>query len=597
MHVDTASDLLEANLLQRHRVEERGLQGAIVLYACVTGLYQLIISLAAILTLDTSVPRTVSLLLSDNVLLYDALGREFSLNISLFRDWPVLLEMLKSQFVECPGLEKVKSGHFIITDVSQPQLVVGRRTWSSQNLRRKKFKMSMVMFHLVMGDGICAKCNYIVRNLSDTSFTCPKCGLFQQSISHSRNKFPRPKLLTEQRQLSHFARRNQHLRVPGHADHNLTFSADMRRYRLEELFRKNICFRPSESLPNDGIGQTAPRVVYSEVADHVNHRRPMDQNEQIPGSTNPSAEQIETPEEEEIFPQPSDVTDVGNQRVVELEEIRHFTGISLRHDTALHDAALAGNILEVRHLLRSGVRPDQHVGYWGVPLAAAIFSHSDEAAAELLSAGANVLSRIGPLNGPIQAAATFGSQLSFCKTLEAATESREETPKNAMDFQEAVDNALFSVVDAGLGDRVNTLLHVGANPFRSSVRPPLTAFSLAVAGGKLELVDRFLAEVWYRDLLSSSEVKSMSATLRGENVNIEKLSGWLQATCRNLQIKRTEMVEKKVARQLGRRLFWTIEPPAARLLNSDPEVNFASKITEEADSSIPCPLEFTITSY
>jgi len=82
--------------------------------------------IVAVLGLQSICP-SMSNLLPDNISLYDALGRELSLPVRLFSDWSVLTSMLKSQFLDCPGHQKVLSGYFSITCVRNPEQTIDSR--------------------------------------------------------------------------------------------------------------------------------------------------------------------------------------------------------------------------------------------------------------------------------------------------------------------------------------------------------------------------------------------------------------------------------------------------------------------------------------
>ena len=87
-----------------------------------------------------------------------------------------------------------------------------------------------------------------------------------------------------------------------------------------------------------------------------------------------------------------------------------------------------------------------------------------------------------------------------------------------------------------------------------------TAFSISVSRGNAELRENFLEQACGRDLLTDIETRHMAASLR--RTPLPDLSDtWIDTCCLNLQIRRTEMVEKRVAvRLVGKASFSSLIP-------------------------------------
>jgi hypothetical protein len=232
-------------------------------------------------------------------------------------------------------------------------------------------------------------------------------------------------------------------------------------------------------------------------------------------------------------------------RLRELEELRHFISVCMKQDERIHDAALNGNVESLRTLASGCIDVDRNCGEWGTALVAAIMSRTDEAVSILLDAGANPLSRVGPINGPVLAATLFGTYLALNAVLEEASMQR-----GSQIFQEVIDKALFAAVDDSRLEQADALLYAGGNPF-SQDADQRSAFSISVGKGNTKLSENFVAEAWGRGLLTRIETQHITATLRSTPLSAALLDPWIEACCLNLQMQRTQMVEKQIASRLS----------------------------------------------
>jgi len=300
----------------------------------------------------------------------------------------------------------------------------------------------------------------------------------------------------------------------------------------------------SEQPPNKethGSGQEINRE--NRMEEDLNQQNPEEESENEAPNYGP------TPELEE---------ESAAVRSRELEEIRHFISVCMKQDERLHDAALKGDVQSLKELTIGHFDVDRDPGAWGTPLVAAIMACSNEAVTFLLDAGANPLSQVGPMDSPVLAATLFGT--SFALRAVLAKISSRQRKSNL--FQEAVDKALFAAIDEGRPyqtEETEALLYAGANPF-SSMADQRTAFSISVSRGNAELRENFLAQACGRDLLTDIETRYMAASLR--RTPLPDLSDtWIDTCCLNLQIRRTEMVEKRVAvRLVGKASFSSLIP-------------------------------------
>jgi predicted RNA-binding Zn-ribbon protein involved in translation (DUF1610 family) len=515
----------------------------------------------------SSIFPSVSNLLVDNILLYDALGRQHNLRFNDYEHWEVLVAMLQKRFTNCPGFEKVASGQYVITVIDEPERDVGKGNWRTVVSKRKRFKMSIVMRELLMRDGMCNKCGIPVRNVSESTFACPSCGLFYRSSNHSRKHFDYEKLrLLQSPQIASISLRVP--AVPVEEDPNWRHHFAALAHRSKLMSELLVTSKEERSPKSDARDKNAHAKKWPKSAIPTETLEPTptteSSNSRSEGDGDASTKQ-ETPDEDaELSIQ--DDTQASHSRLAKEEvEIHVFKGVSIRQATPLYDAALSRDCMSLKGLLVQGVRADEHTGYWGTALTAAAFSKFDEGVRDLLHAGSNAISLAGPLHGPICAAACFGTIVSYNYILTSALKHLQKRPQDAEVFQSAIDKALFFLVDASwqlernTGDfnateRIYVLLYAGANPFQP-MSDTRTAFSIAITRRKSDISVQFLAEAWSRKSFTRDEVIAMRAVIIGEDISPEALSVWTLNCCRSLEALRTKMVDRRVFETLKGKRF------------------------------------------
>jgi Prion-inhibition and propagation len=487
-----------------------------------------------------SISPSVSTMLPDNIILYDALGREYSLDLNMFSDWSVVTSMLKSKFTNCPGYQKVLSGQFSITCVRNLEQSIGSWNWSEVVTKRRKFKMSILMLRLTMKDGFCINCKIYVQAISESTFACSKCGLFYQDLSRGKQvDLGLKDLETAQKP---FLPIEPEEFVP--LSDPPFYNAFYRSWNLIQGIKGMII--EAEVSGEDGAALNIMKKARKP------RKRP--ENEVEIGSGISDVNQIEELEQSKI---------AQEQLAREKTDIRFLKSVSIQQTASLHDAALYGRIRSVRNLLENGVQPDKQPGHWGTPLTAAIFGRSDKVVRILLKANSNILSQAGPLRGPIQAAARRGSLLSFNKVIAQTMRVREQSRRVAEAFQNAVDHALLLMVedddDSIVSEkRICLLLYAGANPFQR-LRNGITAFARAIASDKPRLSAFFLAEAWDRALLDDESMLALVAIVFGREVTTLSLSDWVRACCRDIQSGGAKLLEQYITEMLKGKLFWEQE--------------------------------------
>jgi ankyrin repeat protein/predicted RNA-binding Zn-ribbon protein involved in translation (DUF1610 family) len=512
----------------------------------------------------------ISNILPDNIVVRDALGRRYSLPTAVFSDWPVLAAMLRSQFKNCPGLLNVESGQFNI-DEDDPELPVGPGNWTAVVVRRKRFKMSVVLSQLQMSNQLCAKCGAAVRTMGASTSACPRCGLFYRSSRTYRKMIQAKDIRKEQKSFGNAVLRSLdddllHIPTPEQRFdfevNQLGAAQTWDSYLTTLWFEKEIISTHSHLAgvlgdacqpPIPQISEQPPNKKTHGSGQEINPENRMEE-----GLNQQNLEEELEDESPNYGLTPELEEESTAVRLRELEEIRHFISVCMKQDERLHDAALKGDIQSLKELTIGRFNVDRDAGAWGTPLVAAIMARSDDAVTFLLDAGANPLSQIGPMNSPVLAATLFGTAFAL-RAILAKISSRQR--KSSL-FQEAVDNALFAAIDEGRPyqtEETEALLYVGANPF-SSMADQRTAFTISVSRGNAELRENFLAQACGRDLLTDIETRYMAASLRRSPLP-DLSDTWIDTCCLNLQIRRTEMVEKRVAvRLVGKASFSSLIP-------------------------------------
>ncbi|KAJ5690411.1 purine and uridine phosphorylase [Penicillium macrosclerotiorum] len=546
-----------------------------------------------------SIPKSIV----SRIIISDFLGRDIAVEFPI--DWSDLSVILLPHFDigEKYGLEKVQREQFIIVycDKSERRFKrISATNWMDEVQHGRKFYMSAVISHLQMEDQVCTSCRARMRKFN-AFLTCPSCGLFSLSAQHQR----RTLTLSDIGKLP-VSMRGGLLQVPA-PDHLLSpWQVEWRR-REEE--RQNF----DSQLLRDVVELLENRTLASHtVTNDENPSAPESANKSEASSdrqdseiTKSEAEELHHAEEEYPTIKP-DLSEHGRElRRRELEEIHHFTKIFIEEDTVLYDAALIGDVPAVRSLLdRFQIRNigvDNTWGPHGSPLIAAILSGSGRVVDILLHAGANPFLPAGPLGVPFHAAALLGNVdvldtiVKFVKFGDATVDENE--------YQIALDKALYSTVEFAQPNTIPILLHAGANPF-ATVDGKRSSFAMATATNH-DLAASFITEAYGRHLLRRNEAQPIIDAIYHLYVSVLGRDAWLDSCCRNVEMGRTEGVEKRISNRLEKSmrknfLRWkpswhhpsavekTLQPlPDTELLPTDPGLpSIVISQHEFADSSI-----------
>ena len=506
-------------------------------------LYQLVLYIGSLWT----VPRAIT----SKIIIADFLGRELHLPIPI--DWYDLAVILLPFFDtgERYGMEKVRSGEFIIVycDSSEKRFKrLGPTNWANEIQHGRKLHMSVVISYLRLEDQVCTSCRCRVRRFG-SFITCPNCGLFALCAQQEQRKLTPTEIADISSSLSdgllHVPcaidpptdclvglcasyedgqRESQHALLTNHN----TLSVEM-----------DVTWNASQpAIPHSTGGSSIER-------DRNTHRFPKPPPE--------DAKTIYDETNEEEYPIIEvEISQRGMElREQEIEEISHFKKVFIQEDNLLYDEALEGNLSAVvqrlpRLLKTRNFDMNQIWGPLGTPLTAAILSGSGSVVDVLLQAGADPFFQAGPLDFPLRAAAVLGNstavELILSSTMQKSLGNRPGR------LQEALDQSLYSVVETGHPSLPSVFLYAGANPF-ATVDGKRSAFAFSTFS-KPELAARFITEAYARGLLQLQEAVLIIDAVYRRYAPVPNCPGWLDACCRNVEMGRTEGVENRIAQRL-----------------------------------------------
>ena len=187
---------------------------------------------------------------------------------------------------------------------------------------------------------------------------------------------------------------------------------------------------------------------------------------------------------------------------LEAAELQYFKRIRIQEDSAIYDAALAGNYEAVAESLDMTTHVDGVCGPWGTPLTAAVISDSSAVVRLLLEHGANPLLHDGPLGTPLRVSVLRG-QDDILNDLLMASFKGSTDPKSTT-LASMMSSVLFTATIHNRMSSAEVLLMHGADPFYN-YGGQLSAFLNAVGWSLPKFVELFLRYAASRRLLSWGE--------------------------------------------------------------------------------------------
>ena len=505
---------------------------------------------------------SMPMLLSNNFIIMDFLGRKHSLSLDYFEDWTVLDSLLRGRFKDdVAGFQKVHRGQYRIFNKNDPSgLVLDASNWRRNVGPRKRFIMTVIVSTMQLTDLRCTACRARLRKENGVCY-CPKqdCGM-SLALLTERKRPPPPKKARLYNRIS--AMGEDGLLIPHELDRHGEF--DRRRRHFHRMLQLN----PKEPAA------PAKDNTQNKSAD-LKKKAPLENDVQV--SQPPSSE-----EDEEVMPvdnpggsgdwnDKSSTDDVistlaAEEATQERNHMRYFRHISIKQDSSLYDAVSQGNIRLARALIQSGVEVDLDLGPLGTALMPAILSGSHEFVRLLLDEHASPIFDVGDGYSPLSLAARYGCYQGFIDVLQAARKTSQEKP---LGFQRAVDRALLEATIRGDPDIIVFLLLAGANPVAQANAQGTSAIEIGLghhqtpAGRNvirrndcgIKLSGDFLIELWLRHLLNDEEARVLYRSLRTEP-NESEARGWLLSCARNLNIGRAKILGKKISERLEGSLYF-----------------------------------------
>lgn len=557
--VDGSSQELrsEKNLETQHRavlrcsnsrLQQRFLQDYGVLQLLVALLFQLLEKawvlspqLFMVLAFVGKIPASISLHLSDNIVLVDVLGRKHSLQLYYFQDWSVLQAMLICHFKGQPGIRKVRDGQFGIFDYSKSRRAIPPAEWKTKLRPGAKLVMSMKFSALKISRGLCPSCQREMREIRAHTWNCTRCGIscvLRRSALISYSELMRV--------IERYGPPNRFLKVWG-SENAREYEATAARFR-----NMYIGCDGEIDLSIDSLGMRQDRVLQAiyELRPNPDLQRPADEqtrgllpsegenhSENNPLGSKPSTVKVESVDEDELRTKTN--VDLEEIRQSEIEEVRYFRRIHVQEATVLHDLVVHGDVQAVKLILSDIPDVDEQRGRLGTPLCAAIILNNWEMVDVLLKHGANPLHVGGLFRSPIETAAFLGREGIMLRLLRSGpvTRSRFTTSEEVEHRQNTVDRALVASAFQQNTNVVYLLLRANANPFRFQTQSTKSALAMAVASKNAELSQIFLVESAWRKLLTPEELRFMiaacswPASFSHEGI----LDSRLRECCRNLR--------------------------------------------------------------
>ncbi|GAB1317921.1 hypothetical protein MFIFM68171_08131 [Madurella fahalii] len=546
---------------------------ALFVLALLTFLYDLVryASIFAIVVVPflDEIPRSVSLLLPDNLSLVDPLGRRFQLPVSFGKNWEVVAAMLKTHFHGTPGALKIERGQFRIFDVHDPERTIRPSDWTDVVGPRKRFKISIVMSRMQTINRMCVRCNSTLSPFGPSHATCKGCGLF----CHSSVKFLSQIQLDKAASSRTLWRPHQLQILSGFWPQR----AQLFELTIRSWLAGSLSGRPcSDSQePSNKSSEKFPKAQSADTLDQQSNESSSDPVSTQDANPNPLEPEDEEVQEAQSWPETN--AESRTEKALEEAEIKFFINVSMKRDESLHDAAAAGNYDVVCQLLDRGFDPNE-LGSTGSVLSAAILSGSLKIVQRLIRAGAEVLPSpdilLPPWHLPLPVAVRYSQNHVLTEyLLMEAVKAAAQSPRA---FQTSLDVALFQLLSATLATRrtprrhytpsitvdrlrtlqpvpsmASTLLYLGANPMSTNTRADQrSAFLLAYLRRCEPYVETFLAAAHARGCFSASQILAVMQAFHGQPLDTGGTDESLQALYNNLLIDRTNVVERTVQKHL-----------------------------------------------
>ena len=114
---------------------------------------------ALLLKIQTSIPKDMFLSRQDSIHFEDVLGRKKLLPYGYFRHWDVFESMLRCEFKDLPGEQKVRGGDYVLMDSQVQGVTIRKEAWQRMVFPGTKIMMSVVLETFQVVGGLCPRPN------------------------------------------------------------------------------------------------------------------------------------------------------------------------------------------------------------------------------------------------------------------------------------------------------------------------------------------------------------------------------------------------------------------------------------------------------
>ncbi|KAL9617939.1 MAG: hypothetical protein Q9160_007305 [Pyrenula sp. 1 TL-2023] len=143
------------------------------------------------------IPRSVTLLLEDNINFEDALGSQCSLQFEYFKHWDTFEKMLQHQFRSKPGCTKVADGEYRLFKFKERTCHLDSTNWNDFIRPGMNILMSLKVSNLGKEPGKCPFCDATTNDEDAVLSRCERCDVEFSELSRRRVAGPSQEITAE----------------------------------------------------------------------------------------------------------------------------------------------------------------------------------------------------------------------------------------------------------------------------------------------------------------------------------------------------------------------------------------------------------------
>ena len=124
-----------------------------------------------LLRILNGISRPPTSLIADNIVFIDVLRRQHCLPYAYFRYWDVFESMLRSEFKNMPGYDKVLRGDYHIMRMDRSNQIIDKSQWKKSVFPGAKIDMSIILSRIKSRGNICPRHNCNGAGRSDSGLS------------------------------------------------------------------------------------------------------------------------------------------------------------------------------------------------------------------------------------------------------------------------------------------------------------------------------------------------------------------------------------------------------------------------------------------